>query len=193
MQKPLVLASTSAYRRQLLERLDLPHTCISPDIDESPLPQERPGQLSLRLAEAKARAPAAEFPAHLIIGSDQVASLKGELIGKPGNFERASGQLRAASGAEVTFFTSVALYDSENDSSQRHTDITRVIFRELDETQIRNYLLREEPYGCAGSFKVEGLGIALFERIESDDPSALIGLPLIALCTMLRAAGVQVL
>jgi len=193
MSKPLVLASTSIYRRQLLERLAIPYTCMAPDIDESPLPQELPDQLSARLADAKARTAGTKFPAHLIIGSDQVASLDGELIGKPGNFERASRQLRAASGSTVTFFTSVALYDSETGHSQQHTDTTRVLFRELEETQIRNYLLREEPYGCAGSFKVEGLGIALFERIESDDPSALIGLPLIALCTMLRAAGVAVL
>ena len=193
MSKPLVLASTSAYRRQLLERLSVPYTCMAPDIDESALPQETPEELSLRLAEAKAHAAAEKFPAHLIIGSDQVASLNGDPIGKPGNFERATRQLRAASGATVTFYTSAVLYDSETGDTQRHTDITQVRFRELTDTEICNYLLREEPYQCAGSFKVEGLGIALFEKIETEDPSALIGLPLIAICTMLRTAGISVL
>lgn len=190
---PLVLASSSVYRRELLQRLQLPFEWHSPDVDETPRPGETPAALAERLAIAKAAALAARFPAHLIIGSDQVASLGGASLGKPGDFATASRQLRACSGRRVDFLTGLCLLDGAGGRVQSGVETFSVVFRQLDERQIENYLQREQPFDCAGSFKVEGLGIALFERLEGADPNSLIGLPLIRLVTMLRAAGVDVL
>jgi len=188
--RPLVLASGSRYRRELLARLGLPFDVVVPGIDESPLPAEAPGTTALRLAEAKARAVAAGYADALVIGSDQVADLDGQPLGKPGDFERAQAQLRLLSGRTVVFRTGVALCDAASGRCRSvRVDVTSV-FRALDDATITDYLSREAPYDCAGSVRSEALGIALFERIESDDPSALIGLPLIALIDLLRAEGV---
>ncbi len=189
---PIVLASTSPYRRELLSRLGLPFTCANPDTDETPLPGEAPEALALRLSEAKARAVAAHFPGALIIGSDQVATVDGEIFGKPGTHERAVAQLRALSGRRVNFFTGLCLYDAARDRAEVRGVPTWVTFRDLNDGEIERYLRREQPYQCAGAAKSEGLGIALLARLEGDDPNALIGLPLIALCEMLRAAAVAV-
>lgn len=188
---PLVLASTSPYRRELLARLGLPFTVANPHTDESPLPNEAAEALALRLAEAKARAVAAAHPGALIIGSDQVAVAQGKIYGKPGDLARATAQLRELSGQSVTFYTALCLYDSRNDHCQIEGVPTQVVFRALSERDIAHYLSREETCNCAGSAKSEGLGIALLERIRGDDPNALIGLPLIALCRMLRSAGLD--
>jgi len=193
MALPLILASSSPYRRILLERLGLPFACASPDCDESPFPDEGPRALAERLAVAKARALTGRFPHHLIVGSDQVATIHGEPIGKPGTEERAFAQLRQQSGQTVQFHTAVALLDSATDRHLLHVDTTSVVFRHLDDGEIRRYLSREQPYDCAGSFKMEGLGIALFERIESVDPTALMGLPLIALAHLLREFEVRII
>lgn len=188
----LLLASSSPYRRQLLERLGLAFTTASPDIDESPRPHETPADLALRLAESKAQALApSSAQALLIIGSDQVASLDGEPLGKPGDHERATQQLRAASGREVTFYTGLSLYDARTGQRQSRCEIFRVLFRALSDSQIDSYLKKETPYDCAGAFKMEGLGIRLFKRLEGDDPNTLIGLPLIALTDLLLEAGVD--
>ncbi|MCL2829317.1 MAG: Maf family nucleotide pyrophosphatase [Betaproteobacteria bacterium] len=192
LAQPLVLASTSVYRRELLSRLGLPFHCASPDTDETPLPGEAPEALALRLSEAKARAVAAEFPGALIIGSDQVATCNGKIYGKPGTHERAVAQLRALSGRRVNFFTGVCLYDAARDHAETRGVPVWVTFRDLNDGEIERYLRREQPYHCAGAAKSEGLGIALIARLEGEDPNALIGLPLIALCAMLRAAGVAV-
>ena len=190
----LVLASTSAYRRELLGRLGIPFRQQSPQTDETALPGEAPAQLAMRLAAAKARAVAASNPNALIIGSDQVADCAGTVLGKPGDIERARRQLRASSGACVVFHTALCLVDTRGPSAREFhaIDTTTVAFRHLGDEEIEHYLLRETPFDCAGSFKSEGLGIALFERIDSQDPTALIGLPLIALCRLLREAGVEV-
>ncbi len=187
---PLVLASSSPYRRELLARLELPHQCRSPDIDESPHPGEAPRELAARLAAAKARALADVFPAHLILGSDQVAECDGEALGKPGGAERAREQLRRASGREVHFHTAVAVLDTATGRLLCAQDLTRVVFRTLAEAEIVRYLEREAPWDCAGSFRAEGLGITLFEAVHSEDPTALIGLPLIRLARLLRGFGV---
>lgn len=192
MSKPVLLASSSPYRRELLGRLGIACRWLAPDLDETPAPGEHPEQLGRRLAEMKARALASSNPGHLIIGSDQVAALGGNILNKPGDFERAAIQLHASSGKTVTFFTSLALLNSTSGHCQIATDITRVHFRQLNESEIHNYLHKEQPYDCAGSFKIEGMGIALFDKVESDDPTALIGLPLIKLCAMLRAEGISV-
>ena len=190
---PLVLASSSPYRRALLERLHLPFACHSPDIDESPLPGERAEQLVCRLAEAKARALADCYPQHLIIGSDQVATLAdGRILGKPHDFARAREQLRAASGSQVTFHTGLCLLNSHSGQAQRACVPFTVHFRPFDDACIERYLLREQPYDCAGSFKSEGLGISLFRSTEGEDASSLIGLPLIRLVDMLLAEQVQI-
>ncbi len=191
--RPLVLASGSRYRRELLTRLRLPFEVAVPGTDESPLPAEAPGATALRLAEAKARAVAARYADALVIGSDQVADLHGRPIGKPGDFERALAQLRQLSGQTVVFRTGVALCDAASGRCRSVlVDVTSV-FRVLDDAVIVDYLTREQPYDCAGSVRSEALGIALFERIGSDDPSALIGLPLIALIDLLHAEGVDVI
>ena len=191
--KPLILASSSIYRQQLLQRLRLPFTAVSPDIDETPRPAEHAADTALRLAEQKARALAGRFPDALIIGSDQVAILNGEAISKPGNHANAVQQLTAASGRSVFFHTALCLLNSGNAEVQTKIASNEVKFRRLTAEQIERYLLAETPYDCAGSAKCEGLGIALIESIRGDDPNALIGLPLIELTTMLMRAGVSVL
>ena len=190
--KPLILASSSIYRQQLLQRLRLPFTAVSPDIDESPLSGELPPQTALRLAEQKARALAQRFPDALIIGSDQVAVLHGQAVSKPGNHDNAVKQLTAASGNAVLFHTALCLLDSGTNNIQSKIVSIEVKFRTLSPAQIERYLLAEMPYDCAGSAKSEGLGIALIEYIRSDDPNSLIGLPLIELTTMLIAAGISI-
>jgi septum formation protein len=187
----LVLASTSAYRRQLLERLGLPFKTSSPQVDETRLPGEAPERLAQRLALAKAHDISRSQPDALIIGSDQVAALGSEIFGKPGTIENAVAQLQRMSGQEVLFHTAVALIDGRNAHEQCETVLTRVRFRPLSEPEIRRYLEREPALDCAGSAKCEGLGIALLDSLSGDDPTALIGLPLIALARMLRAAGVE--
>lgn len=186
----IVLASTSPYRRELLGRLGLPFDCASPDIDESPLPTEPPEQTALRLAGAKALAVATNFRDALIIGSDQVACLEGRIFGKPGNHDNAVKQLQTMRGKTVNFFTGLSLLNTRTGRSQVIGVSTLVTFRQVSDAAIENYLKRERPYDCAGAAKSEGLGIALIERITGDDPNALIGLPLIALCDLLANEGV---
>lgn len=184
---PILLASSSYYRQTLLQRLGLPFISASPDIDETPLAGEEPEQLALRLAREKARALTHQYPGHWIIGSDQVACLPdGTLLGKPGNHERAVQQLARSSGQDVTFLTGLALLDADTGAPQTRCEPFRVRFRTLTTEEIEHYLAREQPYDCAGSFKMEGLGIALFESLEGRDPNSLVGLPLIALIDMLR-------
>ena len=190
--KPLILASSSIYRQQLLQRLRLPFTAVSPDIDEAPRHAERPADTALRLAEQKARALAGHFSDALIIGSDQVAVLNGHAIGKPGNHANAVKQLTAASGRTVFFHTALCLLNSGSGEVQTKIASSEVKFRNLTAEQIERYLQAETPYDCAGSAKCEGLGITLIESIRGDDPNALIGLPLIELTTMLMHAGVFV-
>ena len=192
MPKRLVLASTSPYRRMLLERLGLPFVCAAPQVDESPLAGESAHELAARLSRAKAEAVAAEYPDALIIGSDQVAVIDGEITGKPGNRERAIEQLRRASGRCSELITGLCLLDATSGSVEVDCIPYRVHFRELDDATIERYLDREQPYDCAGACKAEGLGITLLERFEGDDPNALIGLPLIRLVTMLHRAGVPI-
>lgn len=191
----LVLASSSAYRRELLSRLRLPFEAMAPDIDESPLPGETPPATALRLARSKARAVAARAPGALVIGSDQVATLDGEQIGKPGGHANALAQLRKMRGREVVFHTALCLWDgraADPEAAAQLEDVQVVVaFRDLPDAELDAYLRIEQPYDCAGSAKNEGLGIAILERIESTDPTALTGLPLIALTTMLRRAGVR--
>lgn len=187
----IILASSSVYRQRLLHQLGLTFTCISPAIDESALPNESADALTRRLAIAKAERILQDNPDALVIGSDQAADLAGTILGKPYEPERAIAQLTQCSGKTVCFFTSVALLSSG--MQQVDVVMTRVRFRTLTEEQIRTYIKKEEPLDCAGSFKCEGLGVALFESIQSDDPSALIGMPLISLNRMLHAAGVDVL
>jgi len=193
MSLPLILASSSPYRRQLLNRLGVPYHSHSPEIDESPYPDENPSELARRLAHSKALALTADYPQHLVIGSDQVASIDGHILGKPGNSENAAEQLRRSSGKEVVFFTATALLNSQTGNCQIRTDVTRVLFRKLSKEEIHRYLALEQPFDCAGSFKAEGLGITLFDKILSEDPTALIGLPLIGLCAMLRQEGLALL
>ncbi|MCO5354321.1 Maf family nucleotide pyrophosphatase [Acidovorax kalamii] len=188
-QRPLVLGSTSRYRRELLERLNLPFEVAAPDVNETPLPGETPRDLALRLALAKARAVAQQHPGAVVIGSDQVADLAGEPLGKPGQHERAVQQLRQMSGQTVVFQTAVAVVCAATGFEQVELAPVEVRFRALNDEEIERYLRAERPYDCAGSAKSEGLGIALLDAIHSDDPTALIGLPLIRTCRMLRAAG----
>ena len=189
----LILASTSLFRRELLARLGLPFAVRAPNADESRRIGEDALTLTARLAESKAQAVARHEPAALIIGSDQAAVLDGEILGKPGDHERATAQLRRASGQTMVFYTGLCLLDSASGQCQVMVEPFRVTFRPLTPAMIERYLRREQPYHCAGSFKSEGLGIALFERLEGDDPTSLIGLPLIRLTRMLEAAGVAVL
>ena len=186
---PLILASTSPYRRELLSRLRLPFEAVAPDVDESALPGEAPGALAERLALAKARAVAARHPGAVVIGSDQVADLDGEAIGKPGTHERAVEQLRRMSGRQVVFQTAVAVVAPGLAAIERAE--VRVRFRVLSDASIEAYLRTDRPYDCAGSAKVESLGVALLEAVDSDDPTALIGLPLIRTCALLRRAGLD--
>lgn len=189
----LTLASTSPFRRELLGKLCLPFECAAPDIDESPAAGEKPSELVARLAEQKAKAVAHNHPNSLIIGSDQVALLGEQILGKPGTHARATQQLQQASGKRVTFLTGLSLYNSANNTIQTDVVPFSVYFRELSENQIENYLQKEQPYHCAGSFKSEGLGISLFEKLEGEDPNTLIGLPLIRLIQMLEKEGIEVL
>ena len=188
-----MLGSTSRYRRELLSRLRIPFEVASPDVDETALPGETPRAIALRLAQAKARAVAKRFPLALVIGSDQVADLDGEPLGKPGNHDHAVAQLRRMRGRNVIFQTAVAVICQESGFSQVDLAAVRVRFRDLTDDEIESYLVAEQPYDCAGSAKSEGLGIALLEAIDNDDPTALVGLPLIRTCRMLRAAGLRLL
>ena len=187
--RALILGSTSPYRRALLQRLRLDFTVAAPDVDETALPGEAPRDLALRLALAKAHAVAAHNPGAVVIGSDQVADLAGQPLGKPGTHERATAQLRQMRGHSVIFQTAVAVVCPETGFEQVDLAPVVVRFRELSDAEIERYLRAEQPYDCAGSAKSEGLGIALLDAIESDDPTALVGLPLIRVCRMLRAAG----
>ncbi|MGZ0701965.1 Maf family protein [Pseudomonas piscis] len=189
---PLLLASSSTYRRELLSRLQLPFTCSAPDIDESRRPGESASTLVRRLAEEKARALAPSHPGHLIIGSDQVAVLGDRIIGKPHTFDKARQQLLDASGASVTFLTGLALLNSRTGHCQVDCIPFTVNMRHLDSQRIERYLQAEGPFDCAGSFKAEGLGVSLFQSTEGPDATALIGLPLIRLVDMLQAEGVDI-
>lgn len=189
----LVLGSTSPYRRELLARLRIPFEVAAPEVDETPQPDETPQQLACRLAMGKARAVAARFPAAVVIGSDQVADLAGQPLGKPGTHERAMAQLRQMRGQTVVFQTAVAVVCQAAGFAEMDLAQVQVVFRDFSDAEIEAYLLAETPYDCAGSAKSEGLGIALLERIDSDDPTALVGLPLMRTCRMLKAAGIRLL
>ena len=190
---PLVLASSSKYRRELLERLGLPFEAVVPGIDETPEPGEAPQHLTLRLALAKAQAVAERRRGCIVIASDQVASQGGRILGKPGTEANAVAMLESLSGRSVTFWTSLVVANAGGGPAHRHVDETRVFFRRLATEEIRHYVALERPLDCAGAIKSEGRGVLLFERMETEDPTALIGLPLIRLGAMLRAEGVGVL
>ncbi|MGQ0708385.1 MAG: Maf family nucleotide pyrophosphatase [Rhodoferax sp.] len=190
---PLVLGSSSPYRKALLDRLGLAYTVHSPDVDETPLTGEAPAALAQRLALAKAQAVARLYPDAVVIGSDQVADLDGVPLGKPGNHERATLQLRQMRARTVVFQTALAVVCLKTGFCQADLAPVRVHFRDLSDAEIEHYLRRERPYDCAGSAKSEGLGIALLESIDNDDPTALVGLPLIRTCRLLRAAGLDIL
>jgi septum formation protein len=194
LEKPrsLVLGSTSRYRRELLDRLGLPFEVAAPGVDETAQTGETPAVLARRLALAKAMAVARRFPDAIVIGSDQVADLDGEALGKPGDHARATDQLRRMRGKTVVFQTAMAVVCLASGFRQEDLAPVRVTFRSLTDAEIETYLQREQPYDCAGSAKSEGLGIALLDAIDSDDPTALVGLPLIRTCRMLRAAGLRV-
>lgn len=187
----LILASSSEYRKALLERLGLPFECVSPDIDESAQSGEPPQALVERLAFEKAKAVANSRPSALIIGSDQVAVLDNIIIGKPKDHADAVRQLKDASGREVHLYTGLCLYNSENDTHQKCVEPYSVVFRELSDVQIEHYLRKDTPYNCAGSLKSESLGIAMLSKLQGDDPNTLIGLPLIRLIDMLLAEGID--
>lgn len=191
--RTLILGSTSSYRRDLLNRLRIPFSVEAPDVDETPLGGEKPFALASRLALAKALAVARRHPQAVVIGSDQVADLDGMPLGKPGNFERASQQLHQMRSKTVIFQTAIAVVCLDSGFQQQDIASVRVKFRDLSDAEISAYLLAETPYDCAGSAKSEGLGISLLEAIDSDDPTALVGLPLIRTCKLLRAAGVKFL
>lgn len=192
-RRPLVLGSTSRYRGELLARLQLPFETVAPEVDETPWPGETPADLALRLALTKARAVAALHPQAVVVGSDQVADLDGIALGKPGTHARAVQQLGMMSGQAVTFQTAVAVVCQATGFEQVELAPVRVIFRALSAAEIESYLRKEMPYDCAGSAKSEGLGIALLDAIDNDDPTALVGLPLIRTCRMLRAAGLTLI
>ena len=193
ISRPLILGSTSKYRRELLQRLRVPFDVVSPEVDETPHPNEAPRDLAMRLALAKAQAVAAQHPNAVVIGSDQVADLNGEPLGKPGTHERAVLQLQKMRGQTVVFQTAVSVVCQA--SGFAHTELAqiKVRFRDLTNAEIEAYLRAEEPYDCAGSAKSEGLGIALLDAIDNDDPTALIGLPMIRTARLLRAAGIDLL
>ena len=193
LNRPLVLGSSSRYRKDLLQRLQLPFDVAAPEVDETPIPGEAPDALAGRLALAKARAVARAFPEAVVIGSDQVADLHGLPMGKPGTHERAVAQLRQMRGQTVIFQTAVSVVCLASGFEQSDLAAVKVTFRDLSDAEIEHYLRIEQPYDCAGSAKSEGLGIALLAAIESDDPTALIGLPLIRTCHLLRAAGIALL
>jgi septum formation protein len=193
IHRQLVLASTSPFRRELLGRLGIPFDTANPGTDETPLPDETPEATALRLSEAKARDIAPHFPDALIIGSDQVAILDDQAYGKPGTHDNAVRQLRAMRGRTVNFFTGLCLLDARANQARVRGVPTWVGFRDLSDAKIENYLVREQPYHCAGAAKSDGLGIALIARMSGDDPNALVGLPLIALCDLLEEAGYAVL
>lgn len=191
--KPLILASTSLYRRQLLEKLQLPFEAVAPPYEETAIPGESPRDRALRLAQGKALSLAAQYPDHLIIGSDQVAFLPPDtILSKPGNLENAQAQLEACSGKAVSFYTGLCLYNSASKNLHLDADEFQVHFRRLDQRQILRYLQRERPFDCAGSFKSEGLGISLFSKLSGRDPNSLIGLPLILLVDFLQREGIAV-
>jgi len=185
----LILASTSPFRKEILQKLGLPFICEAPETDETAKQNESPQQLVERLAIAKAEAVASKHNDALVIGSDQVAVINNEIIGKPGNFKNAFNQLKEASGKRITFYTGLCLKNSKKNTLHSTVVPFNVVFRYLRDSQIENYLNKEEPYNCAGSFKSEGLGITLFERLEGDDPNTLMGLPLIRLNAMLEIEG----
>lgn len=191
--KPIILASSSVYRKDLLNKLNIDFTCISPNINESPINDESPQNLALRLAKEKAQAIQRKHTSHLIIASDQVASFSDQILGKPGNFENTVHQLKQQSGKAVQFFTSICVLDSSSNICHSATDICTVYFKTLTEQQINHYVAIDRPYDCAGGFKSEGVGIALFNKIEGDDPNALIGLPLIKLITLLNKFDIEIL
>jgi septum formation protein len=191
--RPVILGSTSRYRKELLSRLQIPFDTAAPDVDETPHPNESPKDLAMRLALAKAHAVALKNPQAVVIGSDQVADLEGEPLGKPGNHANATLQLQRMRGKTVIFQTALSVVCLTTRFEKTDLAAVKVKFRDLSDSEIESYLLAEEPYDCAGSAKSEGLGIALLESIESDDPTALIGLPLIRTCLMLREAGVNIL
>jgi len=191
LQRALILGSTSRYRRELLERLRIPFDVVSPDVEETPLAGEAPHALATRLALAKAKAVAALYPHAVVIGSDQVADLHGEPLGKPGNHERAVGQLQRMRGQTVVFQTAVSVVCVDSQFEKTELAQIKVRFRDLSNAEIEAYLRAEEPYDCAGSAKSEGLGIALLDAIENDDPTALIGLPMIRTARLLREAGID--
>ncbi len=193
MEQLLVLASTSIYRSELLARLTIPFQITAPDIDETPLSGESAQHTAIRLSQQKARVVAPRYPDALIIGSDQVALLGSQILGKPLTHENATRQLRAMSGQSVTFYTALSLLNARTDEMQTELAENHVEFRELSDSEIECYLQKEQPYHCAGSAKSEGLGIALIKRMEGDDPNALIGLPLILLVSMLKRQGVTAL
>ncbi len=191
MPRPIVLASSSVYRRQLLERLRLAFQTAAPAVDEQPLAAEAPAATAQRLSLAKARAVAARRPGALVIGADQVAELDGRPLGKPGTHAAALAQLRSMQGREVDFHSGLALVDADSGAEQSGCVVTRVRFRTLPDAALERYLLADRPYDCAGSAKIETLGISLVAAVHSDDPTALIGLPLIRLVDMLALAGVE--
>ena len=193
MPRSLILGSTSPFRHELLSRLGIPFDTATPNINESRLENESPIHLVERLALEKAKDVSRRFPDALIIGSDQVACIDDEILGKPGNRENAIAQLQKASGRTVVFFTGLCLLNAVTQKAQSFVEPFNVHFRKLNDEQIERYVDRERPFNCSGSFKSEGLGIALFERLEGDDPNALIGLPLIRLTNMLEKEGIQVL
>lgn len=193
MHRKLILGSTSPYRRELLERLRIPFDVVAPDVDETPLAGESPHQLACRLALAKAYAVAAQYPDCVVIGSDQVADLNGEPLGKPGTHARAVAQLRQMRGKTVIFQTAVAVVCIGSGFKETDLAPVKVRFRDLTDSEIEAYLQAEKPYDCAGSAKSEGLGITLLDAIDNDDPTALVGLPLIRTCRMIQAAGIKVL
>ncbi|MEZ9199118.1 nucleoside triphosphate pyrophosphatase [Shewanella sp. 10N.286.54.B9] len=193
MSKPLILASTSPFRKQLLEKLNLPFSCCSPEVDETPLENESPADLVLRLAKLKAAAGADKYSEGIVIGSDQVAVINNKIIGKPLNRETAIEQLSQSSGQAITFYTGLAVHNVKNGNVEAIVEPYIVHFRTLSQQAISNYVDIEQPFYCAGSFKCEGLGIALFEQLEGKDPNTLIGLPLISLIDLLHRQGVDVL
>lgn len=193
MHKKLILASSSPYRRELLSRLLMPFSCVSPEVDETPFANELPQETALRLAQEKARKIGASHPDALIIGCDQVATLDNQQLGKPLTHENATRQLRLMRGREITFHSALCLYNSATQNMQAEVVPYVVKFRNLTDAQIESYLNKEQPYHCAGSAKSEGLGIAIIEKMTGDDPNALIGLPLIALINMLHHEGVAVI
>jgi len=191
LPEKLILASSSKYRRKLLQRFGIPFGCQSPEIDETVLPGESPAELVARLATRKAKVVSKKKPRAIVIGSDQIAVFNGRIIGKPGNYEAALEQLAGFSGQVVEFLTTVSVQSHQIQFSEQHTDSTKVRFRTLQRDEIERYLQKEKPFDCAGAFKAESLGIALFDSIISEDPTALVGLPLIRTAAMLRRAGLK--